>query len=131
MSLNVKMLTQGEKKVTFTGDRSYNVQDVDKYRFSGKDNYLPVNGSISNQTVSIGGTKDVDISSAFTDLDTDRYDSISIGVTSDDETLCVVTLTSSTNVRLFGVAAGTATITLTGKDLEGETDTLTFDAVVS
>lgn len=125
------MLTQGEKKVTFTGDRSYNVQDVDKYRFSGKDNYLPVNGSISNQTVSIGGTKDVDISSAFTDLDTDRYDSISIGVTSDDETLCVVTLTSSTNVRLFGVAAGTATITLTGKDLEGETDTLTFDAVVS
>ena len=85
----------------------------------------------SDQTVSIGATKDVDISSAFTDLDINRYDIISIGATSDDETLCVVTLTSRTNVRLFGISAGTAVITLTGKDLKGKMITSTFNAVVS
>ena len=117
--------------IVAAGVNSFKIQVRSGNNFTGTIDSVFCTLVFSDQTVSIGATKDVDISSAFTDLDINRYDIISIGATSDDETLCVVTLTSRTNVRLFGISAGTAVITLTGKDLKGKMITSTFNTVVS
>ena len=132
MSLNIIARTHREKKVTFLGDRRYNVQDVDKYKFFGKTNYDPVGTNLSSDGGAAGTNEAITVAaSKFTDLDSNRYDFMTIPASSDDELIAVAVMEGKTVCRLYYIKAGTCTVTLTGKDLEGVTATATIAITVT
>ena len=86
---------------------------------------------ILDQTVSIGATEDVDITSVFTDKDLNRLGSSLIYTAQSDDDTKGIALIIGDNVRLIGIAAGTPTITITAKDLFSNTVSTTFTLTVS
>ena len=67
----------------------------------------------------------------FADLDINRNDVFSVTAKSDDDTIAVAVMRGSTSLVYHCLKAGTATITVTGKDLFGSSASFTFDIVVS
>ena len=123
--------------------------DTKFYIYGGTGGNLPtltvdsiscVEDSLSNQTVSIGAQKDVDISTMFSDPDVDNrelgiIDKLVITASSDNADQCGASVyedsSGNTQLRLVGYAAGTPTITLTATDLHGNSVTQTMVVTVS
>ena len=96
--------------------------------------------SLADQTVSIGATKDVDISSMFSDPDVDNRengikDKLVITASSGNPDQCGASVYLNTSgvlqLKLTGYATGTPTITLTATDLHGGSVTQTIVVTVS
>ena len=95
---------------------------------------------LADQTVSIGVTKDVDISSMFSDPDVGNrevgvIDKFVITATSSNADQCGVSVfedsSGNLQLRLAGHAAGTPTITVTATDLHGNSVSQTITVTVS
>ena len=77
----------------------------------------------------VDGTQEVSLSGVFSDAD---GDSLTITAASSDETKATVTVASDySKLTLAGVSEGTATITVTARDSDGNTVSDTFDAPVA
>ncbi len=83
-------------------------------------------GSIPDQTVNVGGTATVDVSSYFTDADGDTL----VYTASSSDTAKATVSVSSATITLTGVAVGTATITVTATDPDSLSVNQTFTATV-
>ena len=76
----------------------------------------------------VDGTRDVSLAGVFHDADGDQ---LTITATSSDETKATVSVASDhSKLTLTGVATGTAAITVTARDSDGNTVSDTFDAPV-
>lgn len=73
-------------------------------------------GAIPNQTVKVGGTTALDVSPYFTDADGDE---LTYAATTSDTSMATVSV-SGAEVRIQGVRAGGATLTVTAGDPGGE-----------
>ena len=89
-----------------------------------------VASAISDVTgLEVGSTQDVSLAGVFTDAD---GDTLTITAASSDETKATVAVASDgSKLTLSGVAEGTATITVTAQDSDGNTVSDTFDAPVA
>ena len=77
----------------------------------------------------VDGTQEVSLSGVFSDADNDT---LTITAASSDETKATVTVASDgSKLTLSGVAEGTATITVTAQDSDGNQVSDTFDAPVA
>ena len=77
----------------------------------------------------IGATQDVSLSGVFDDAD---GDALSFSATSDDESVATVSVApDGSALTLSGIAAGTATITVTAEDAGGNRVSDTFDVTVA
>ena len=86
---------------------------------SGNQAPTPV-GTIPAQNLNSGETVSVDVSSYFSDPD---GDAMTYGASSSDTTKATVSITGTASVVIAGVAAGTATITVTAIDISNATGT--------
>ena len=83
-------------------------------------------GTIPDETVNVGGTATVDMSSYFSDAD---GDALTYTVSSSATATATVSVSNAT-VTITGVAAGTATITVIATDTSGLTATQTISVTV-
>ena len=87
--------------------------------------------ALASQTVSIGAVKDVSILDVFVNLDVNRLgSSLRYTAQSDDETKVIANIIGD-NVRLLGIATGSAIITLIARDLFTNSSSITFTTTVS
>ena len=84
-------------------------------------------GSIPGQTLDVGATATVDVSSYFSDPD---QDALSYGASTSNARVATASMSGST-VTITGVASGTATITVTARDPGGLEATQTMDVGVA
>ena len=116
----------GTVTVTLTAGSGYTLGSPKTATVTVTDNGLqpPVaSGSIDAVSVAVSGTRDVDVSSAFTRT-VDSYTAVS-----GDTTKATVAVSNSI-VTVTGVAEGTATITVTATNTAGSI-TQTFDVTVT
>jgi phosphoribosylformylglycinamidine (FGAM) synthase-like amidotransferase family enzyme len=83
--------------------------------------------SIDDQVVGVAATKDVDVASNFSDADNDV---LTYMAESGDTTIATVAVSGSM-LTITGVAEGTAAITVTATDPDGESASDAFDVAVS
>ena len=84
--------------------------------------------AIADQTVTAGEKADVDVAANFSDADAD--DTLTYTAASSDDTVATVSVSGST-VSVTGVAAGSATITVTATDAKGATAEQSFTVTVN
>lgn len=137
---NVKITEDARKKVIVQALNSFDIRTVQRIYTEGASDFKPIAGTLANQSVSIDATKDVDISSVFSDPDVDNretgiLDKLVITASSGNADQCGASVyedsSGVTQLRLTGYATGTPTITLTATDLSGNTATKTITVTVS
>ena len=127
-SLTVSARSRGAATITVTADDGYGGTVDDTFAVTVK--AAPVVASaISDVTgLEADSTQDVSLSGVFTDAD---GDSLTITAASSDDTKATVTVVSDgSKLTLAGVAEGTATITVTARDSDGNTVSDAFDVAV-
>ena len=92
------------------------------------DNRIPtVANQIADQTISIGGTYSVDLTTVFSDADDDN---LKFTASSDDINKATVEISNNT-LTVTGVAAGAAGIKVTATDEQGSNHTVEDDFTVT
>ncbi len=117
---NMIIESRGEKKVSFLGNRAYNIQDDNIFSYFGDTDYAPtISNTIQKNFVLLGESKDISISNVFADKDSDRLtQNLRYIASSDDDSVLVANIIGN-DLRLIGVKTGAATVTVTATDLFG------------
>ena len=127
-SLTVSAQARGTATITVTADDGNGGTVSDS--FTVKVKAAPVVASSIGDVSGLGvdATQDVSLSGVFSDAD---GDSLTVTAASSDEAKATVSVASDgSRLTLTGVAEGTATITITARDSDGNTVSDTFDVSV-
>ena len=128
-SLTVSAQARGTATITVTADDGNGATVDDTFTVTVK--AAPtVSAALSDvSNLEVDGSQDISLSGVFSDAD---GDSLTITATSSDETKATVTVASDgSKLTLTGVAVGTAAITVTALDSDGNTVSDRFDALVA
>ncbi len=127
-TLTVTAKSRGTATITVTANdgNGGSVSDSFDVRVKAAPAVASAIGDVSG--LSAGTTREVSLSGVFSDAD---GDSLTITAAASDEAVATVSVASDGSVlTLAGVAAGTATITVTAQDSDGNTVSDTFDVSV-
>ena len=128
-SLTVRAQARGAATITVTADDGNGGTVDDEFTVTVKAAPVVASAISDLSGLEVDGTQDVSMSGVFRDAD---GDSLTITASSSDETKATVSVASDdSRLTLSGVAEGTATITVTARDSDGNTVSDTFDAPVA
>ena len=128
-SLTVSAQARGEAEITVTAEDAYGLTVEDTFTVTVK--AAPVVASAIGDVsgLEVDATQEVPLSGAFSDAD---GDALTITAASSDDAKATVTVASDgSKLTLAGVAVGTATITITAQDYDGNRVSDAFDATVT
>ena len=127
-SLTVTAQAQGTATVTVRADDGKGGTVSDAFTVEVKAAPVVVS-AIANVSLEVGATREVSLSGAFSDAD---GDALIITAASSDEAVATLTVASDgPTLTLAGVAEGTATITVTAEDSDGNRVSDAFDVTVT
>ena len=127
-SLTVTAKARGTATITVTADDGNGGAVDDTFTVTVKAAPVVSSGLTDVSGLEAGATQDVSLSGVFSDAD---GDSLTITASSSDDAKATVTVASdNSKLTLSGVAEGTATITVTAQDSDGNRIRDTFDVAV-
>ena len=128
-SLTVSAHSRGIASITVTADDGNGGTVADTFTVSVKAAPVVASALADVSGLEVGSTQDVSLSGVFSDAD---GDALTITAASSDDAKATVTVASDqSKLTVAGVAEGTATITVTAQDADGNTVSDTFDAPVA
>ena len=127
-SVTVTARLRGTATITVTAADSYGGAVEDSFTVTVKAAPLVASAIADVSGLETGDTQDVSLSGVFSDAD---GDALTVTAASGDDAIVTVSVSSDgSTLSLTGVAEGTATITVTAQDSDGNRVSDTFDAPV-
>ncbi len=128
-TLTVVALSRGMATITVTADDGNGGTVQDTFTVTVKAAPTMASALADVSGLEVGDTQDVSLSGVFSDADSDM---LTISATSSDETKAAVSVASDgSKLTVAGVGEGTATITVTAQDSDGNRVSDAFDAPVA
>ena len=128
-SLTVSAQDRGTATITVTADDSNGGTVEDAFTVTVKAAPVVASALSDVSGLEVGATQDVSLSGVFSDADND---SLTVTAASDDEAIATVSVaTDGSSLTVGGVAEGTATVTVTAQDTDGNRVSDAFDVEVS
>ena len=127
-SLTVSAQSRGTATITVTADDGNGGTVADTFTVRVK--AAPVVASaIADVSLEVDATQDISLSGVFSDADTDT---LTVSAASSADAIATVTVAADqSKLTVAGVSEGTATITVTAQDTDGNTVSDTFDVSVT
>ena len=128
-SLTVNAQARGQATITVTADDGNGGTVADTFAVAVKAAPVVASAISDVSGLEVGSTQDVSLAGVFSDAD---HDVLTISAASSDEAKATVSVASDeSNLTVAGVADGTATITVTAQDSDGNRVSDTFDVSVA
>ena len=128
-TLTVVALSRGTATITVTANDGYGGTVQDTFTVTVKAAPTVASGIGDTSGLEVGDTQELSLSGVFSDADSDT---LTISATSSDETKATVSVASDgSKLTVAGMGEGTATITVTAQDSDGNRMSDTFDVSVA